>query len=200
MNRQDRSQLDARFEELYRSTAQDLLAFLTRRTSDPEEATDLLAEVYIVAWRRLDKVPAGDGARLWLFGVARNMLMKSSQRRHSHQALVQQLTDELSRLPVFQPQACDDDLSDRIHTSLANLPAKQREVLLLTAWEELKPREIAKVTGSTANLVRVRLHHARQRLARDLRPAKTASAHDEPAPDRLQDASLGRSSALPWRP
>lgn len=70
MNREDRSDAEARFEELYRSTAHDLLVFLARRASDPEEATDILAEVYMVAWRRLDKVPADSGARLWLFGIA----------------------------------------------------------------------------------------------------------------------------------
>ena len=64
MNREDRSSAVARFEELYRSTAKDLLAFLTRRASDPEEATDILAEVYLIAWRRLDTVPANGDARL----------------------------------------------------------------------------------------------------------------------------------------
>lgn len=182
MSRQHRLSSEKRFAELYNSTADDLLAFLTRRTSDPEEATDLLAEVYIVAWRRLDRLPADAGARLWLFGVARNLLMKNSQAHRSHQALVRDLTNELARLPAYQSDTTNDGLNESIRASLENLPPKHREVLLLTAWEGLKPREIAKVTGASANVVRVRLHHARQRLARELRPAGPPTAErDEPA-------------------
>jgi RNA polymerase sigma-70 factor (ECF subfamily) len=189
MSRQDPSSREVRFEALYRATAKDLLAFLTRRASDAEGATEILAEVYIIAWRRLDKVPPGDGARLWLFGVARNLLIKSNKRHHSHQALVHDLTIELTRLPVYQSETTDDGLNDMMRASLQNLPAKQREVLLLTAWEELKPREIAKVTGSTANVVRVRLHHARQRVARELRPTGPRSAErDEPTSGPLSNA------------
>jgi RNA polymerase sigma-70 factor (ECF subfamily) len=62
-------------------------------------------------------------------------------------------------------------------------------VLLLAAWEGLKPREIAKVTNSTANVVRVRLHHARQQLARELRPAGVTSAEQEPESPRTLPVS-----------
>jgi RNA polymerase sigma-70 factor (ECF subfamily) len=176
MSRPDPSGGEALFEDLYRSTAKDLLVYLTRRASDREEATDILAEVYVVAWRRLKEVPTGGEARLWLFGVARNLLMKSNQQRRSHQELVRSLTNELSRLAGGPVEAAGNELDDHVHAGLEKLPAKQREVLLLTAWEGLKPREIAKVTGSTANVVRVRLHHARAQLRRELQP-------DEPAAD-----------------
>ncbi len=184
MSRSDRSGREARFEELYRSTAQDLLAFITRRTSDPAEATDVLAEVYIVAWRRIEKLPAGSEARLWLFGVARNLLMKSSQQRQSHQAIVHDLTEELARLAPYRTESPDGVLTETMRSCLQKLPRKQREVLLLTAWEGLKPREIAKVTGSSANVVRVRLHHARQQLARELRPETTSATCHEGAATR----------------
>ena len=186
MRRPTRSNPEACFEELYRSTAPDLLAFLARRASNPEEATDLLAEVYLVAWRRLDKVPTDQRARLWLFGVARNLIMKDAQRHQSHQALVRDVTHELARLAAYQPETVDEDLADRMRACLNNLPTTQREVLLLTAWEGLKPREIAKVTGATANQVRVRLHHARQALARELRPPASRAADEDPAPEPLR--------------
>lgn len=182
MNSQGHPSRDKRFEDLYRTTAADLLAFLTRRASDPEAAADLLAEVYLVAWRRLDKLPGDEGARLWLFGVARNLIMKNSQRQQSHQALISELTHHLTRLADYRPEATDDGHAERIRTGLDKLPAKQREVLLLTAWEGLKPREIAKVTGTTANIVRVRLHHARQALARELRPRASPAEDPDKAP------------------
>jgi RNA polymerase sigma-70 factor (ECF subfamily) len=185
VNRRPRVSAEARFEELYRSSAPDLLAYLTRRATDPEEATDILAEVYTVAWRRIDKVPPGGDARLWLFGVARNLLMKSDQHQRSHQALVQGLTRELTRIANYPPDTAGNDLDETVHASLQTLNVKEREVLLLTAWEGLQPREIAKVTGSTANVVRVRLHHARARLRRELRP-EPSSADAEGPEDQAQ--------------
>jgi RNA polymerase sigma-70 factor, ECF subfamily len=181
MSSNDRSAREARFEQLYRATAKDLLTFLTRRTSRPDAATDLLAEVYLVAWRRLDRVPTGDESKLWLFGVARNLVMKGAEQERTHQALVRDLTQELARLAAYEPETTDPVLAERIRDGLDRLPAKQREVLLLTAWEGLKPREIAKVTGSTANSVRVQLHHARQALARELeRPSEVRDQDDTP--------------------
>ncbi len=189
MNREDRAERERRFEEIYRATARDLLAFIARRTPDPEEATDLLAEAYTVAWRRLDEIPPATQATPWLFGVARNLLMKSSHQQRSGQSLVHDLTQELARLAAYRPETTDDGLTDKMQACLQKLPTKQREILLLTAWEGLKPREIAKITGSTANIVRVRLHHARQQLARELRPARTASGdRDDPASERLGNA------------
>jgi RNA polymerase sigma-70 factor (ECF subfamily) len=111
MNREDRAERDQRFEELYRATAKDLLAFIARRTPDPEEATDLLAEAYTIAWRRLDEIPPATQATLWLFGVARNLLMKSSHQQRSQQALVHDLTQELARLAAYRPQTTDDGLT-----------------------------------------------------------------------------------------
>jgi RNA polymerase sigma factor (sigma-70 family) len=187
MSHPDQASREARFEDLYRSTATDLLAFLTRRASDPEEATDILAEVYLIAWRRLDSVPTDQGARLWLFGVARNLIMKDNQRERSHQALVHDITQELARLGACRPETTDGRLAEKTRACLEKLPAKQREVLLLNAWDGLKPREIAKMTGSTANLVRVRLHHARRALARELRPSPAlAAGGDEPASEPLR--------------
>jgi RNA polymerase sigma-70 factor (ECF subfamily) len=187
MSSQDLASREARFEELYRSTAQDLLGFLRRRASDPEEATDILAEVYLVAWRRLDDVPAGGEERLWLFGVARNLLLASNRQHRSHQALVGVITRELYRA-AYNWADPDEEFTDKVRLGLNKLPAAQREVILLTAWEGLKPREIAKVTGSTVNLVRVRLHNARRRLRRELRPAATSQEKADTPPDPVQSA------------
>jgi RNA polymerase sigma factor (sigma-70 family) len=186
MRSEDAAEREQRFEVLYQATAKNLLAFIVRRAADPEQAADLLAEAYTVAWRRLDEIPSGLQATLWLYGVARNLLMKSNGQQRSRQALVHDLTRELARLAAYRPETTDEGLTETMTACLARLPEKQREVLLLTAWEGLKPREIAKITGSTANVVRVRLHHARQQLARELRPTTAATEDsDDPASEPL---------------
>lgn len=157
----------AAFEQLFRDTRTDLLAYIVRRSQSAEDAADVLAETYLVAWRKLDAIPAGDRARLWLFGVARNLLLKGASRRRSSQALVARLADEL-RSAYTQHAPVEDERSSALRAALAALPERQREIVLLTAWEGLTPKQIAAVTGAPVNIVRVRLHRARTRLKREL--------------------------------
>jgi RNA polymerase sigma factor (sigma-70 family) len=164
---------DARagFEQLFRDTRTDLLAYIMRRSQSAEDAADVLAETYLIAWQKLDAIPTGDRARLWLFGVARNLLLKGVSRRRSRHALVERLADELRS--VHPPHATvEDERSTALRAALAALPERDREILMLTGWEGLTPKQIAAVVGTPVNLVRVRLHRARTRLKRDLTPPR----------------------------
>lgn len=67
----------ARFDVLYRATRADILSYLLRRATSPEDAADAVAETYLIAWEKLDSIPSGEQARLWLFGVARNVLLRA---------------------------------------------------------------------------------------------------------------------------
>ena len=163
------------FEQLFRETRTDLLAYIMRRSPSTEDAADVLAETYLIAWRKLDGIPTGERARLWLFGVARNLLMKGASQRRSRQTLVERLVGELrSAHPPHDP--VDDERASTLRTALAALPDRDRELVMLTAWEGLTPKQIAAVVGTPVNVVRVRLHRARKRLKQDLtnpkRPAQ----------------------------
>ncbi|HEX3832749.1 MAG TPA: sigma factor [Solirubrobacteraceae bacterium] len=81
------------FEDLYRSTCDALLRYLVHRCRDAEEAADLLAETYLTAWGKLDAVPDGEAAQLSLFGVARNLLLRSARRRRVADALIERLAE-----------------------------------------------------------------------------------------------------------
>ena len=70
---------ERRFRALFEAEARDVLGYALRRVEDREDAADVVAETFGVAWRRIDEVPAGVEGRLWLFGVARRVL--SNQRR-----------------------------------------------------------------------------------------------------------------------
>ena len=155
------------FEQLFRDTRADLLAYVLRRSRSAEDAADILAETYLIAWQKLEKVPKDERARLWLFGVARNLLMKGASRNRSGSALVERLANELrSADPVHLP--VDEERRDALRAVLAALSVRDREILTMTAWEGLTPKQIAKVMGTSANVVRVRLHRARARLKREL--------------------------------
>ena len=79
------SETEDRFEAMYHRTAPDILSYLVRRLPTREDAADLLADVYLVAWRRWHDLPVPPEDRLWLFGVARRTLLakrRSEVRRH----------------------------------------------------------------------------------------------------------------------
>jgi RNA polymerase sigma-70 factor (ECF subfamily) len=155
------------FEDLFARTRADLLGYLLRRAGNAEDAADLLAETYLIAWRKLDYVPPGAQARLWLFGVARNLLMRGASRRRSADALLERLASKL-RTAQRPAEAADGADGKLVRDVLAGLNERDREILTLTAWEGLTPAEIAVATGTSANLVRVRLHRARARIKRQL--------------------------------
>ena len=169
MKRPAQNDRAARFEDLFRRTRIDLLRYLTRRARSPEEAADLLAETYLVAWRRLEAIPAGVEARLWLFGVARNLLKKGTSRTRTAELLVERLAIEL-RAARQVGEGATEDRTHLVRAALAQLGELDREILMLTAWEGLAPGQIADVIGMSANRVRVRLHRARAKLGRELRP------------------------------
>src|SRR5438105_10884096 len=132
------------FERLFLDTRMDVLAYLLRRSRSAEDAADVFAETYLVAWRRLDAIPAGDQARPWLFGVARNMLLKGAFHNRSNLALVGRLTAGLRAARATDP-AGDLDRSDDLRAALVALPEQDREILTLSAWEGFSPRQTATV-------------------------------------------------------
>ena len=86
-----------RFESLYTETRIAILGYLVRRVSNASDAADLLAETYVVAWRRIDEIPRGEEARLWLFGVARRVLSNFHRHAKVERSLADTLRAELLR-------------------------------------------------------------------------------------------------------
>lgn len=152
-----------RFEQLYGAQLRPLLGYALRRVDRPEEAADVVAEVMLVAWRRLAEVPAGHDARLWLFGVARRILANQRRGRLRRDRLSHRLGRELGHL-VWPDHAGDVATGLTVRAALDALSEEDREILRLAAWEDLDPREIAVVLGIPAVTARSRLHRARQRL------------------------------------
>ena len=170
---------EARLSRVYESTRAEILAYLLRRAPQREDAADLLGEVYLSAWRRIDDVPHGDNARLWLYGVARRVLANYHRRGRTVQHVAGVLRAELIAGDIAAIDTTDAKIV-AVHEALDTLDPDQRELLTLTAWEELTPAEIARMTGEAPGTVRVRLHRARARLRAELARRGVVES-DEPA-------------------
>jgi RNA polymerase sigma-70 factor, ECF subfamily len=154
-----------RFQELWRRHYNAVFAYALRRLGDEHAADDVVAETFLVAWRRRESVP--ESARPWLLGVARRQLANRHRGDRRRAALIAKLARSA------EPARGEATIAD--NTALAGafnaLPPSDREVLGLIAWEELTPREAAAVLGVTPALFSVRLHRARRRLGKRLKSA-----------------------------
>lgn len=84
---------EQRFREIYDAVYVDVLRFVRRRVH-PTHAEDVVGDVMLVAWRRLDDVPAdASAARAWLFGVARKTLQNTRRREDRRDAVAVRLAD-----------------------------------------------------------------------------------------------------------
>jgi RNA polymerase sigma factor (sigma-70 family) len=156
-----------RFSELYRTQCDAVLSYAWRRT-DPETARDVVAETFLVAWRRLDAVPPDGGeARPWLYGVARRVLANAERSRRRGEWVRGKLGQQ--RQGEYAPDMAAA-VTERasLEQALASLAVSDQEVLRLVGWEELDLAEAAVVMGCSRSAMAVRLHRARRRLERAL--------------------------------
>lgn len=162
---------DARFLRVCEAHTAAVLAYALRRTSR-EDAADVVAETFLVAWRRLDEVDE-HSALPWLYAVARRVLLSQQRAARRQRAIAERVAAEPSASPEARTASPG---SSRLIDALAALPEKEREVLMLAAWEELSGSEAARVLGCSATAYRIRLHRARKRLRERLDPAPSPAS------------------------
>lgn len=165
-----------RFEILYRAHYRHVLAYALRRGAP--DAEELTAEVFVTAWRKLEQLP--EPPLPWLYRTAYLSLGNAYRRHNVRRDLPRRFgrdravgADFLdSRDGTGRPGPVDDW---QLHAALAALPAADREILQLSAWEQLSGTALAAALGCRPGTARVRLHRARERL-RTLLDAPTDAA------------------------
>jgi RNA polymerase sigma factor (sigma-70 family) len=153
---------------LYAETRLSLLGYFLRRVDSAPDAADLLSETYLIAWRKFDSIPNDGTSRLWLFGVARRVASNHYRHENVAQGLAETLRADLSREAAAMPTESDGPLDGVINASLDRLKLSDREIIELSAWEQLTPIEIANIVGMKPGTVRVRLHRIRTAIRADL--------------------------------
>ena len=157
-----------RFEALAAAVGQPLQRYLRRRCA-PDDVDDVLADVLLVLWRRLDDLPADDPLA-WSYAVARRVLANSRRSEDRRLSLV----SRLKRERPAEPAAPDD----RVGAALGRLREPDREVLRLWAWEGLEPRDLAVVLECSAGAAATRLSRARAALRTELGQDRGGAGHE----------------------
>lgn len=169
----DHSGRQGRFEAVAAEVMEPVRRYLARRT-DAATADDVLSEVLLVVWRRLDAVPAE--ALPWTYGVAR-LCLANAERSERRQGRV---AGKIS--VVDPPREVTDEPGPRdaaLHEAMETLTDTERELIALWAWEQLTPSEIASVLEITPNAVSLRLLRAKQKLADEIGKIEAGAGHEE---------------------
>ncbi|HEX6666410.1 MAG TPA: RNA polymerase sigma factor [Solirubrobacterales bacterium] len=181
-----RTELEPEFRRLYAAHGRDLMTYALRRARTAEDAADVVAETFLVAWRKVEEIPAGEEARLWLYGVARLVLANHLRGERRRGRLAERLRNEVATSMANQPTP---EPASAVMSALGRLKPNDREVLMLAAWEELEPAQIGEVLGLSGVAVRSRLHRARRRLRQELAWAgEPHEPHSSPSEMSLEEA------------
>ena len=123
---------------------------------------DLIEEVLIIAWRRLEDIPKGAEVP-WLIGVARNVLRNAHRKFRRGQAVTSRLAP-----PHHDSSAEDNVIADEgVRAALATLSDDERDIVLLHAWDGRSADDIGLILGITTNAAAVRLSRAQDRFRKN---------------------------------
>jgi RNA polymerase sigma-70 factor (ECF subfamily) len=163
---------ERRFREAYQAHLPSVYAYFKRRT-DVQTAQDATAETFLVAWRRIERMPEGDRALPWLYSVARRVLANQyrSQRRRARLA---EKVGAVAQEPTPTPETIvmRNRQHEEVLAALARLKPDDQELLRLAVWEELPHRLIAEALSCSRHAVDQRIYRAAKRLAREMQHAE----------------------------
>jgi len=156
------------FERFYKAHANAVYSYCLRRAST-EQAKDVTADVFVVAWRRWGAVPEGDAALRWLYAVARNVL---TDRRRSMMRR-RRLAEKVAAQP--QPVVDGPDLHvvrlaehEAVLAAVGKLSERDREIILLVEWDGLSREQVAEMMSVSRAAIDKRISRAYKKIARSL--------------------------------
>lgn len=158
---------EERFEALYRSHRAKVTAYVRRRVA-PDQAADIVADTFLVAWRQLDRL--GEDPLPWLYRVAGNAISNARRANASRERLARSLA-------FGRPDTgASEEGPEAVLAAFGALSEPDREALRLVNWERLSTREAAAAMGCSEPAMKMRLHRARARLRRLITDGEAASA------------------------
>jgi RNA polymerase sigma-70 factor, ECF subfamily len=158
------TEAETSFEALYRSSRDDVFAYVCGLLRDRSAAEDVTAQAFERAYRRRSSFNPKRGThRAWLFGIARNAALDELRRRSRHAELATEPTDEAAA--GMGERAAETALRRSVlREALARLSARERELVALKYFAGLDNTEIAGVVGISESNAGTRLHRVIEKL------------------------------------
>jgi RNA polymerase sigma-70 factor, ECF subfamily len=165
-------QKQERFDSLFRAYSRRVREYALLRGAARDELDDIVAETFLVCWRRLDDLPAEPLP--WIIATARKVVANHRRAGRRRGALHDKLEEE-----AMADARRNTGRSDVAHapssmlSALETLSEDEREILMLVAWDGFSHAEVAQVLGCKRATVTVRIFRARSRLMKYLAPIRT---------------------------
>jgi RNA polymerase sigma factor (sigma-70 family) len=140
-----------------------LYNFLARLTMDNAVAEDLTQNVFLRMLKYKHTYKEGMRFQSWIYQLARNVFSdhyQSVKRSMQSKTEIEQLAD---RMPD-EETGMEEEREARLHQSLKRLTEEQREVLVLTRFQQLKYEEVAEILNTTVPNIKVKVHRAMIKL------------------------------------
>ncbi len=171
--------------ELYDRLSPWVLGVAYRVLGDADEADEVLSDVFVQVWRRIDQHDARRGPLTpWVLSIARNRALDLLRRRQRWWRKAERVEraqavdglDALSATETTEASVPGWPVHRAVHQAVAALPEEQRRVVLLAYFDGLSHSEIAQRTGDPLGTVKTRLRLAQQKLEETLRFLKDWTA------------------------
>ncbi len=179
------------FDGLVTATYADAFTLATRLMGNEEDASDVVQDAYLRAFRAIGRFRGDARFTTWLYRIVANCAATALGRRgrHRHEEL-----DEASQIPDDHadrdPERKAGDAHDRVRVqaALAALPEKLRIVVVLRDVYDLPHEAIASELGITETAAKVRLHRARKKLRVRLFPIRGEIEGNEQGEEEVRGA------------
>lgn len=163
---------DRAFAELLRRHKPALYGFVRRYVRDSDGAADVVQESFVAAWRALGRYDGRRPFGVWLRAIALNKCRDRARRLAVRRFILGEKND-LSAEALAQPDPepygeanlLPVERRAVVQRAIDQLPAKLKEALLLTCFDDLSQQEAADVLGVTVKTIETRVYRARHRLA-----------------------------------
>jgi RNA polymerase sigma-70 factor (ECF subfamily) len=154
---------DLAFDRLYRSSRDDVYAYVASLLRDAPAAEEVTAAAFERAYRKRNRFdPERGEPRAWLFGIARNAALDELRRRGRQAELTAEPADLESH--TFEEHAADSERRLAVSAALERLEPRERELIALKFFAGLENREIARVLGIGESNAGTKLHRAMTKL------------------------------------
>ncbi len=166
------------FEEEFLPHADALNTFAYHLTFNEDDASDLVQETYLKAFRFIEKYDRGTNAKAWLFKILKNAFINSYRKKTKQptkvdfEEIISYHDEEDSNYSGYidlRQEMFQEMMSDEVTTAINALSVDFRTVILLCDIEGFKYDEIAKIINIPIGTVRSRLHRARNELKQKLK-------------------------------
>lgn len=160
---------DAAFEALFNAYAQMIRLYCGRRL-DRQAVDDAVADVFAVAWKKIDRAPTDDSVLPWLYGIAYRVVLHQ-WRRGGRLGRLQSKTEQVRHdtTPDTAEVVLEHEEYRLVREAASRLQPIDQEILRLTMWEEISLRDAGLALGISPNAAKQRAHRARKKLVQEYR-------------------------------